>query len=362
MLLSELMHRTGIWLTGQGPEADIIISSRIRLARNLEGRKFLCQTSESEKAEVERYLYENLKDILLPGKGQYFRVDELDALDRLLLVERHLISKELASAEGARGVLVSENEGTAIMINEEDHLRIQVLHSGLQLEQTWLEINDLDSAIEERVNYAFSPRFGYLTCCPTNVGTGMRASVMLHLPALVMTKQITKIFESVSKIGLAVRGLYGEGTYASGDFYQISNQLTLGKAEMAIVENIGSVVPQIVRYERTVRDTLLSQSKSLLADRVWRAYGLLENARVISSEETLDLLSAVRLGVNLGMIDRLDIGQVNILFILTQPAHLQKIFDKKFDVATRDMARADFVRSKLAGNGTKDILGGQQNV
>jgi protein arginine kinase len=214
-----------------------------------------------------------------------------------------------------------------------------------------LEINDLDSAIEERVNYAFSPKFGYLTCCPTNVGTGMRASVMLHLPALVMTKQISKVFESVAKIGLAVRGLFGEGTYASGDFYQISNQLTLGKPEIGIVENIGSVVPQIVRYERTVRETLVSQSRELLEDRVWRAYGLLENARVISSEETLDLLSAVRLGVNLGMIDRLDTGTVNSLFILTQPAHLQKLHKKQLDTAARDKARADFTREKLGTDG-----------
>ncbi len=353
MQLSELISKTGSWLTGKGPEADIVISSRIRLARNLEGRKFLYQASDSEKADVERFLYGKLENIPLPGNGNYFRLDELETLDRLLLVERHLISKEHASGSGARGVLVSANEGTSIMINEEDHLRIQVLHPGLQLEQTWLEMNDLDSSIEERVNYAFSPKFGYLTCCPTNVGTGMRASVMLHLPALVMTKQITKVFESVSKIGLAVRGLYGEGTYASGDFYQISNQLTLGKTEMAIVENIGSVVPQIVRYERTVRETLMSQSKALLEDRVWRAYGLLKNARVISSEETLDLLSAVRLGVNLEMINRLDIGQVNALFILTQPAHLQKIFKKKLDTSSRDLARADFIRGKLSGNGVK---------
>jgi protein arginine kinase len=358
MQLSELIRNAGSWLTGKGPETDIIISSRIRLARNLEGRKFLCRASESEKAEIERYLHEGLADLPMRDATYYFRLHELDSTDRLLLVERHLVSKEHASGSGPRGVFVSQNECAAVMTNEEDHLRIQVLHPGLQLEQTWLEINDLDTEIEKRVNYAFSPRFGYLTCCPTNVGTGMRASVMLHLPALVMTKQITKVFDSVSKIGLTVRGLYGEGTYASGDFYQISNQLTLGKTEMAIVENIGSVVPQIVRYERTVRDTLLAQSKALLEDRVWRAYGLLEKARVISSEETLDLLSAVRLGVNVGIIDNLDIGLVNVLLIMTQPAHLQKIYDKKLDVASRDQARADFIREKLSGSDTSKSSGG----
>jgi protein arginine kinase len=350
MELNDIMHRTGSWLTGEGPEADIVISSRIRLARNLEGRKFLYSASDTDKAEAERYLSDKLADLPLAGKNSYFRVDKLEALDRLLLVERHLISKEHAAGSGARGALVNEGESVSIMINEEDHLRIQVLHPGLQLEQTWLEINDIDSAIEERVNYAFSPVFGYLTCCPTNVGTGMRASVMLHLPALVMTKQMAKVFESVSKIGLAVRGLYGEGTYASGDFYQISNQLTLGKTEMAIVENIGSVVPQIVRYERTVRETLLTQSKLLLEDRVWRAYGLLKNARVVSSDETLDLLSAVRLGVNLEMIDSVDTKLINALFILTQPAHLQKTFNEKLDASSRDQARAAFLRKKLSGN------------
>lgn len=353
MKVNDLVGRVGSWLLGEGPEADIVISSRIRLARNLESRPFLYRASEDEKTDVERYLHEKTGDLSMPGNGHYFRLDKLNALKRLLLVERHLISKEHASGSGARGVLISGNESSAVMVNEEDHLRIQVLHSGLQLEQTWLEINDLDSEIEKRVNYAFSPQFGYLTCCPTNVGTGLRASVMIHLPALVMTKQIAKVFESVSKIGLAVRGLYGEGTYASGDFYQISNQLTLGKSEMAIVENICSVVPQIVRYERTVRDTLLKQSRALLEDRVWRAYGLLENARVISSEETLDLLSAVRLGINLQMIETLDMGSVNVLFILTQPAHLQMMYKKKLDVSYRDQARAEFVRNRLRAGGTK---------
>jgi len=362
MKLNQIIGKTGSWLAGDGPEADIVMSSRIRLARNLEGHKFLYQASDNEKIEIERSLQEKLSNLQLPRGATYFNLGDFNALDRLLLVERHIISKDHASGEGARGVLVSNDESTSIMVNEEDHLRIQVLHSGLQLEKTWLEINDLDTTIENKVSYAYSPVYGYLTCCPTNVGTGMRASVMLHLPALVMTKQIMKVFESVSKIGLAVRGLYGEGTYASGDFYQISNQLTLGKTEMAIVENIGSVVPQIVRYERTVRDTLISQSKALLEDRVWRAYGLLENARVISSEETLDLLSAVRLGVNLGMISRLNISDVNTLFIMTQPAHLQKIFDKELDAVSRDTSRADFIRNKLCGNGAGKDAGGQVDV
>jgi protein arginine kinase len=347
MNLNDLLQQSGEWLSGKGPESDIVISTRVRLARNVSAFKFVSRLNESERAELEKYLSNKLKKIPLDSEGSYFRVHELEAIDRLFLVERHLISKEHATGEGARGVIVSSNERISVMVNEEDHLRIQLLHSGLQLGQTWLEINEVDSMIEKEIEYAYSGQFGYLTCCPTNVGTGLRASVLLHLPALVMVKQIQKVFESVAKIGLSVRGLFGEGTYASGDFYQISNQVALGKSENSIVENIASIAPQIVRYERNVRDTLLSQSRVVLEDRVWRALGTLQNARIISSEETLDHLSAIRLGVNLGIIPKLNIATVNELFIMTQPAHLQKMEGKRLDVAHRDEVRAQFVRSRL---------------
>jgi protein arginine kinase len=347
MNLNDLLHQSGEWLRGTGPESDIVISTRVRLARNVAAFKFIGRLNESERAELEEYLSDKLKKMPIDSGGSYFRLHELEAIDRLFLVERHLISKEHATAEGPRGVMVSSNERVSIMVNEEDHLRIQVLLSGLQLAQTWLEINEIDSMIEKEVEYAYSGQFGYLTCCPTNVGTGLRGSFLLHLPALVMVKQIQKVFESVSKIGLSVRGLFGEGTYASGDFYQISNQVALGKSENSIVENIASIAPQIVRYERNVRDTLLAQSKGVLEDRVCRALGILKNARLISSEETLDHLSAIRLGVNLGLIPKLDIATVNELFIMTQPAHLQKMEGKRLDVAHRDEVRAQFLRSKL---------------
>ncbi|MFH1421732.1 MAG: protein arginine kinase [Planctomycetota bacterium] len=347
MNLDILLHQSGEWLNGIGPESDIVISTRIRLARNISSFKFMSRLTNTEKSELEEYLSERLSKIQMDSESSYFHLHKFEIIDRLFLVERHLISKEHATQEGARGVLVSSNERISIMINEEDHLRIQILHSGLQLPQTWIELNDLDSKIEKEIDYAFSKQFGYLTGCPTNVGTGLRGSVMLHLPALVMVKQIHKVFESVLRIGFSVRGLFGEGTHASGDFYQISNQVSLGKSEHAIIENLASIVPQIVRYERNIREMLISQSKEILEDRVWRALGTLQNARVISSEETLDLLSAIRLGVNLGLIPHLSIAAVNELFIMTQPAHLQKRESQRLDMARRDEVRAEFLRSKL---------------
>ena len=216
-----------------------------------------------------------------------------------------------------------------------------------RLNGVWKKIGGADTKQEERLEYSYTPRIGYLTSCPTNAGTGLRASVMLHLPALVMTQQIEKVFQAVSKINLAVRGLYGEGTKASGDFYQISNQQTLGRAEEEIIQNIESVIPQIVKFERTVRQTLMENKREVIEDKAHRAYGMLRSARIISSDETMDLLSVVRLGVNLGLIGDLKMRTINELFILTQPAHLQKMEQTELSSTQRDIARATFVREKL---------------
>jgi protein arginine kinase len=238
------------------------------------------------------------------------------------------------------------------MINEEDHLRLQVLRSGFVLEEAWEDIDRLDDLVEQRVSYAFSDEFGYLTACPTNVGTGMRSSVMLHLPALQLTKQIEKVFRALQKINLAVRGLYGEGTRASGDFYQISNQVTLGKSEADILREIREVIPQIIDYERKARSTLVRESKSLIQDKIARAYGTLRSATMMTSEETMDLLSSVRLGINLSLIEDLTIPTINELFLQTQPAHLQKLQGSALDGEERNVARANYLRLKLRqGNG-----------
>ena len=348
MDLNDLQSKAGEWLCGKGPESDIVISSRIRLARNVADFPFLSRANPKEKAQLEKLLRDKVHEAAIP-EVVYFPIHTLTQVDRLFLVERHLISREHAFGKGPRGVAIGPQETVSLMINEEDHLRLQALRSGIQLRKTWEDINVVDDLLEREVDYAFSSQFGYLTVCPTNVGTGMRASVMVHLPALVMTRQIEKVFQAVSKINLAVRGLYGEGTQASGDFYQISNQPTLGKTESEIIANIESVIPKIVEYERTVRETLLENKREVIEDKVWRAYGMLQNARTINSEETMDLLSAVRMGVNLGLIPDLEMRTVNQLFIFTQPAHLQRLERSELNSPERDITRATFIRNRLNG-------------
>jgi protein arginine kinase len=259
-----------------------------------------------------------------------------------------LISKLHKDAEGARGVAIGENESLSIMINEEDHLRVQVMRSGLQLEEAWQEINAVDDKLEASLDFAFHPRFGYLTACPTNVGTGIRVSVMLHLPALKLTGEIEKVHRAARDMRLAIRGLYGEGSEATGDFYQVSNHTTLGKSEEEIVSEFRrQVIPKIVEYEHQARKTLMQEKTVALDDTVCRALGILRSARLLKSEETLFLLSHLRMGVNLGRVKDVDINKVNELFLLTRPAHLQKILGKKMDGDIRRAARADFIRARL---------------
>jgi protein arginine kinase len=347
MNLNRLTHTSGEWLRGTGPESDIVISSRIRLARNLAAFPFSNRASNHQKSEIEGALRERIVKLDYAPPLEYLGVPGLSQLDRQFLVERQLISRELAASDGPRGVAVAPQETISLMINEEDHLRMQVMRSGLALNEAWQDIDRLDDSLEQRVTYAFSEEFGYLTACPTNVGTGMRASVMLHLPALVLTKQIERVFRALQKINLAVRGLYGEGSRASGDFYQISNQVTLGKSETTILNEIGEVIPEMIRYERQARHTLVKETREALHDRVSRAFGTLRSATMMTSEETMDLLSSVRLGINLGLLDDLTMPTVNELFIHTQPAHLQKLMGAPLDGEERNAARARYLRSRL---------------
>jgi protein arginine kinase len=346
--LSDLASGAGEWLRGNGPMSDIVISSRIRLARNVSGFPFLAKASRPDRSSLER----RIRDVILAGgigpQTLYVDLEAAPEVDRLLLVERHLISKQHAAGEGARGVAVGENETVAIMINEEDHLRIQVLRSGLQLEEAWDQVNQIDDKLESKLDFAFHPRFGYLTACPTNVGTGIRVSVMLHLPALKLTGEIEKVFRAAKELRLAVRGLYGEGTEATGDFYQISNQTTLGKSEEDIISDFKHIViPKIIDYEHHARRTLLNDRTVALDDKIFRALGLLRFARLIASEDVLSALSHLRLGVNLGRIKDIDIRTINALFLLTQPAHLQKVQGKKLDGDARRAARSDYIRQRL---------------
>jgi protein arginine kinase len=350
MNLNELTRRSGEWLRGTGPESDIVISSRIRLARNLADFPFVSRAGTEERGQIAETIERGIRESNRTRRLEVLQLEGLPSLDRQFLMERQLISREHAAADGRRGVAFPPEENISLMVNEEDHLRMQFLKSGLALNEAWDEANGVDDSLEERLSFAFHPQLGYLTACPTNVGTGLRASVMLHLPALVITKQIEKVFRALHKINLAVRGLYGEGSQASGDFYQISNQTTLGKSEAKTIQDIIAVVPQIIEYERKSRQALLEESRQTLQDRVARSLGILRSAHEISSEETMHHLSNVRLGINLGLIDGLAMPTVNEMFIHTQPAHLQKLQGSELDSRGRNVARATYLRTRLRNN------------
>ena len=354
MNLDRLLPNLGEWLRGLGPESDIVVSSRIRLARNLADMPFGNRASVDQKTETETRAREAIAAAELPYSLEFVDVAKLTPIDRQFLVERQLMSRELASVlDGPRGVAFNENESVSVMVNEEDHLRLQVMRSGLALDEAWTDIDRLDDALERRLTYAFHDQFGYLTACPTNVGTGMRASVMLHLPALSLTKEIEKLFRSLQKINLVVRGLYGEGSRASGDLYQISNQVTLGKSEARVMQEIREVIDQILQYERRARQLLLKERRQAEQDRVARAIGTLGSATMITSEETMELLSTVRLGIQLHLIDDLPPTTVNQLFIHTQAAHLQKLMGTPLDGEERNAARAKYLRNRLRELGSQ---------
>ncbi len=351
MKFNDLAEQSSAWLRGIGPESDIVISTRVRLARNLAEFPFIRRCTDHDRAAIEQTVHRRIDELPELKDLLYVDVNVLPSVDRQFLVERQLISREHAESEGARAVAIDQQENYSLMVNEEDHLRMQVIRSGLDLEAAWEQIGNIDDLIEQKVTFAFHEKYGYLTACPTNVGTGMRVSVMLHLPALVMTRQIEKVFRSLQKINLAVRGLYGEGSQAMGDFYQISNQITLGRTEEELLNQVGEVVPALIGYERKARDYLVREGHRDLHDRVSRAYGILCTAQTISSEETMHLLSSVRMGVNLGLIEDLEIPTINKLFIHTQPAHLQKLSGSELDTSARNIERAMYLQRNLRPDG-----------
>ncbi len=351
MTLRQITEHAGEWLRGAGPHSDVVISSRIRLARNLAGYPFVNRAKLRQRQDILETAKQQITSSNHLGEGLFW-VDMRDSprLDRELLVERHLVSRQLVSAaeDSPRGVAIGSDETFAIMVNEEDHLRIQVLRSGMQLSEAYEQINRIDDALEDSLDFAFSPRFGYLTACPTNVGTGLRVSVMLHLPAIKLTGQIEKVRRAARDLHLAVRGLFGEGSEALGDLYQISNQTTLGRSEAEILADFEqTVVPQIIAYEQQARAALLRDRPEQLDDRVYRAWAVLTHARLLTSEETFALLSHVRLGVNLGRLEAIDLRSLNELLLICQPAHLQRIMGKNMNPAERRIARANLVRQRL---------------
>lgn len=331
----------------KGPHDRIVMSSRVRLARNIKDASFPGWAKKPERVRILELLLPAVES--LPDMADSFAeaMDNLSALDKQILVERHLISREHAAKSAGSGLVLNRDETFCVMINEEDHLRMQALRPGLQLRQAWTAIDRLDSGLERKLSYAFSNDWGYLTACPTNLGTGIRVSAMLHLPGLVLGEQINPIIQSVNKLGLAVRGLYGEGTEALGNVFQVSNQMTLGEAEIVIVERLEKVLSQIIEHEENARESLLEKKPKVVFNHIGRAYGILANAHSISSKETMNLLSLMRLGVDLDLFPTVDRSLVDELFVLTQPAHLQKQHSEKLSAEERDLLRADMLRERL---------------
>lgn len=352
MIIDSIINRPySKWLEGTGPFSEIVISSRVRLARNLLEVPFPHQMTEKQAQEVVdavAQVVEKNEMFQQLGTMEVVTLNELSALDRQILVEKHLISPVHAeSTARGRGLVIRDDEAISIMVNEEDHLRIQCLFPGLQVKEAWDMATRVDDYLESSLNYAFDEKWGYLTVCPTNVGTGMRASVMLHLPALVITNQAQRVLSTLSQIGLAVRGLYGEGTEATGNLFQVSNQVTLGPREEEIVNNLTTVTGHIIEQEKRARQHLLGKARLSLEDRICRALGVLVNARIMTSEEALSHLSDVRLGVDLGIIKTTDLKALNELIVLTQPGYLQKLAGQEMSALDRDEKRANIIREKL---------------
>ncbi|MDV2887276.1 protein arginine kinase [Alkalihalophilus pseudofirmus] len=337
------------WMKKDGADSDIVLSSRIRLARNLKEYKFPLLATMEESSAVVKQVKESLltDDNQETGPLELVLMEDLKANEKRVLVEKHLISPNLAEQSKHGAVILSEDESVSIMINEEDHLRIQCLFPGFQLTKGLEETSRLDDWIEERVTYAFDEKRGYLTSCPTNVGTGLRASVMMHLPALAMTRQLNKILPAINQLGLVVRGIYGEGSEALGNLFQVSNQLTLGKSEQDIVEDLRDVVMQLIQQERAARKVLMQSSKLQLEDRVYRSYGILSYSRVIESKEATQRLSDVRLGIDVGLLENVSANILNELMILTQPGFLQQYAGEVLSPDLRDERRATLIRERL---------------
>jgi protein arginine kinase len=342
----------GEWLQGTGPQTDIAICTRVRFARNVEGYRFSPCIQDEEARELTDYLDQQLtRTDFLPadeagGPLRAIELLQIDELELKVLMERHLISREHSAASRPRSVVVNDRESIAIMVNEEDHLRMQVFRSGLQIGAAYDRAEELDEQLMRRVPLAFSEEFGFLTSCPTNTGTGLRVSVMLHLPGLVWAEEIEKATVSVQKIHHAVRGLYGEGSRALGDFYQVSNQVTLGRSEAQVLADVEAVVARLIAWEQEVRGALLQgEPRTRTLDRVYRALGTLERARILSSDETLTCLSAVRFGVQQGLLPHLRLTQLHQALLLSQPAHLQRLCRDRLGPADRDLRRASLIRA-----------------
>lgn len=341
------------WLDAEGPFADIVLSTRVRLARNLDDHRFALRADESERHEIFDLVRGAAQRTSSLGQGTVLSMGRLPRSTRRLLLERHLVSKELVGEGSAEppahaALLLAREDSLGVMINEEDHLRLQSFMGGFRLREAWRRVDALDEELGAHLRYAFHSEFGYLTSCPTNVGTGLRASVLVHLPALVLTQEIGKVLQGISQVGLTFRGLYGEGSEVVGNFFQISNQTTLGKTEEDLIEHLQKIVQQVVQYEKQARNVLLRDARTVIEDKVWRAYGLLRYARSISFDEVMNLLSGVRLGLGLKLLPSVRVYTLNKIMIFSQSAHLEELAGKTLSPADADIYRASYVRRLLS--------------
>ena len=351
---SEPVAERGLDWIRCGDEAEIVLSSRVRVARNLQGIPFPGRAGAEERAEVvERVRAAAGRTDLLDG-ACIWEVDSLDSVDREILVERHLISRDLLidrRGPSSAALVLADGSSCGVMVNEEDHLRLQSLLSGLRLREGWSLVDRMDEELGQALPMAYHHEFGFLTSCPTNVGTGLRASVLMHLPGLVLTKEIGKVLQGLNQVGLTFRGLYGEGSEVVGNFFQVSNQTTLGKSEEDLVDHLDRLAHQVIDYEQQARQVLMKEAPAETEDKIWRAYGLLRYARSLSFEELINLLSGVRLGAGLKLLPGLRVYTVNKIMIYSQPAHLEQAAGRDLPPPELDAHRASFVRKLLVSEG-----------
>ncbi len=347
MRFSTLIRHPADWMTGGQTEHGAVLTSRIRFARNLRGHSFPGWAKREERAETLAVLRPAVEELSAMKDAFSRELGDLTPVQKQVLVERHLISREHAARSEGSAAVIERRQSFSIMINEEDHLRMQAIRSGLRLSEAFESLSSLDSELEAKLDYAFDPTLGYLTTCPTNLGTGLRASAMLHLPGLVLSDQIGPVLQAVAKIGLAVRGLYGEGTESLGNLYQMSNQSTLGESEETIIARLERVIAQVAGHELNARDKLMEDDPQMVADKIGRAYGVLRYAHLIDSKEALNHLSLLRLGGNLGFFSAETVTLCDTLLMDIQQAHLQLHAGIKLSPDHRDTIRAEIMRSRL---------------
>jgi protein arginine kinase len=346
-MFEEMAKRPAVWLSGEGSSAQVVLSSRARLARNIANSPFPSRADTHRRESILSFVKTAVQKSADLRRGALVECTQLDELDRSFLVERHLVSLEFTRCRDFSALLIGEQENVSVMVNEEDHLRVQALASGLDIRKAFELADHADDELSESLEFAFDPTFGYLTSCPTNTGTGMRASVLIHLPGLALTREIEKVISEISRLRFVVRGFYGEGSDVWGNLFQVSNQSTLGQSEEEIVESLETVTRRIIEYEENARGRLFSEAEDQIEDKIWRAYGILKYAHALTSEEVLNMLSAIRLGIGMGAVDKISLSQVNEILALTQPAHLQKYFGRRMEEGERDRVRAELVRSEL---------------